>query len=276
MTSKIKWWLNGIGAALLVAVAVVYLIARPIIVQNLEPVLKETAEDKINGTLTWETMDLDPQYNLSFDKISLTDAEGKDVLTSSNITVNWSFCGLWNYFINHGTVFDIVRHVEIIEPHIYIQEKADSSWNVQNLLKPQEEETPGTFQGTVALRQGIVQVGLMDGNQYEMSGVQSDCRFTEDKKIKGTMKASFLDAPVDVEFTYADENHFDGTIKTGAMALKGLKPIFDRFTDFMQSFDIKDGTAEISQGRIWKSDGLLSYQVKGVLVKSPGSMKSTL
>ena len=263
MTSKIKWWLNGIGATLLVVVAVVYLIARPIIVQNLDPVLKETAEDKINGTLTWETMDLDPQYNLSFDKISLTDAEGKDVLTSSNITVNWSFCGLWNYFINHGTVFDIVRHVEIIEPHIYIQEKADSSWNVQNLLKPQEEETPGTFQGTVALRQGIVQVGLMDGNQYEMSGVQSDCRFTEDKKIKGTMKASFLDAPVDVEFTYADENHFDGTIKTGAMALKGLKPIFDRFTDFMQSFDIKDGTAEISQGRIWKSDGLLSYQVKG-------------
>lgn len=71
MNDKIKWWLNGIGAIIFLALAVVYLLIRPIVVQNLEPVIQDAVKEKINGTLVWRTMDLDPRYNLSFDFVEL-------------------------------------------------------------------------------------------------------------------------------------------------------------------------------------------------------------
>ena len=57
MNDKIKWWLNGIGAIIFLALAVVYLLIRPIVVQNLEPVIQDAVKEKINGTLVWRTMD---------------------------------------------------------------------------------------------------------------------------------------------------------------------------------------------------------------------------
>ena len=53
MNDKIKWWLNGIGAIIFLALAVVYLLIRPIVVQNLEPVIQDAVKEKINGTLVW-------------------------------------------------------------------------------------------------------------------------------------------------------------------------------------------------------------------------------
>ena len=47
MNDKIKWWLNGIGAIIFLALAVVYLLIRPIVVQNLEPVIQDAVKEKM-------------------------------------------------------------------------------------------------------------------------------------------------------------------------------------------------------------------------------------
>lgn len=270
MTSKLKWWLNGIGAVILVAVAAVYLIARPIIVQNLEPVLKQTAEEKINGTLTWEAMDLDPQYNLTFENISLTDIDGKDILTSQNVTVDWSAVALFDYLLDRGTILDVVRQVEVNEPSLYIREKETGDFNVQNLLKPQKEETPGQFLGIVSIHQGTIQASLQNRSEYQFTDVESECIWKNNGSVHGKLDALFAGAKVEATFTYTDERNFEGDIKTGPLSLRELKPAFDRFSDALQSFDIKDGTAELSSAKVWKSDGLLSYEVEGRLQQVAG------
>ncbi|MDU5310587.1 MAG: hypothetical protein E6161_06235, partial [Dialister sp.] len=61
MSSKIKWYLNGIAATIFVIVVVIYLVIRPVVVQNLEPVLKQAAAEKLNGEISWQMMDLDPR-----------------------------------------------------------------------------------------------------------------------------------------------------------------------------------------------------------------------
>ena len=55
MSSKIKWYLNGIAGAVFVIVVVIYLVIRPVVVQNLEPVLQQAAEEKLNGEISWRT-----------------------------------------------------------------------------------------------------------------------------------------------------------------------------------------------------------------------------
>lgn len=51
MNDKIKWWLNGIGAIIFLALAVVYLLIRPIVVQNLEPVIQDAVKEKLMAHL---------------------------------------------------------------------------------------------------------------------------------------------------------------------------------------------------------------------------------
>lgn len=75
MASRIKWWINGIAAFIFIMLCIIYLLIRPIITQNLEPVIKDAAGERINGTLTWTMMDLDPNYDLSFTDLELKDAK---------------------------------------------------------------------------------------------------------------------------------------------------------------------------------------------------------
>ena len=57
LASRIKWWINGIAAFIFVMLCIIYLLIRPIITQNLEPVIKDAAGERINGTLTWTMME---------------------------------------------------------------------------------------------------------------------------------------------------------------------------------------------------------------------------
>ncbi len=82
MASRIKWWINGIAAFIFIMLCIIYLLIRPIITQYLEPVIKDAAGERINGTLTWTMMDLDPNYDLSFTDLELKDAKGEVVFKS--------------------------------------------------------------------------------------------------------------------------------------------------------------------------------------------------
>ena len=120
MSSKIKWYLNGIAGAVFVIVVVIYLVIRPVVVQNLEPVLQQAAEEKLNGEISWRLMDLDPRYNLSFDGLLLKDESGRDVLRSPNMTIDWSLCGLYNNYNNDGALIDVNKEISEEAPEISV------------------------------------------------------------------------------------------------------------------------------------------------------------
>ena len=265
MNSKIKWWLNGIGAIILVIIAVLYLIIRPIAVQNLEPVIIQAAEEKINGKLSWRMMDLDPKYNLSFDYLSLKDENDRDVLKSSNITVDWSASALWDYYMNNGALLNVVRSITIEEPEIWIQEKPNGEWNIQNIIRDNTEETKGEFKGNVLIDKGKATINLLSGETYEFDKLSGDFRWQEDKKIKGRFNGTFLDNGFDGTLLYTDENNLEGEIKAESIDLKSLKPLIQKMPDTWHLSDVKSGSGEVTSAKVWRSDGVLSYHIEGRL-----------
>ncbi len=265
MSSKLKWWLNGIGAVIFVVVAVVYLIVRPIVVQNLEPVIQKAVAEKVNGSLAWRSMDLDPQYNLSFDYVELKDGSDEGVLKSPNITIDWSLSGLYAYMMNNGNIVDVVRGVTVEEPELTVREKTDGSWNVQNLLKPAKDDTTGDFKGKVFLNKGNVKVEFNTGDTYQFHAIDGKFAWQDDKKIKGTIDGTFLETPFKGDLLYTNENNFEGNVQTESVPLNSLKPLINKMPDTMHSFEVKAGTGEVTSAKIWRSDGALSYHVKGRL-----------
>ena len=83
---------------------IIYLLIRPIITQNLEPVIKDAAGERINGTLTWTMMDLDPNYDLSFTDLELKDEKGEVVFKSPSLEIGWSASALYNYAFKAGNL----------------------------------------------------------------------------------------------------------------------------------------------------------------------------
>ena len=158
MNSKIKWWLNGIAAFIFVLLCAIYLLIRPIIVQNLEPVLKEQLGGRVNGTLSWQAMDLDPELNLSFTKLELKDENGADVLSAPTLTVGWTMSSLYNYLINNAGVASVVKDVTVEDPELSLAQKADGTWNVSTILKPSESSDSGVFTGKVIISNGTAKV----------------------------------------------------------------------------------------------------------------------
>ena len=265
MNDKIKWWLNGVGAVIFITIAVIYLLIRPIIVQNLEPVIQEAVKEKINGTLVWRTMDLDPRYNLSFDFMELKDKEGRDVLKSANMTINWSAVALYDYLMHDGEILNVINRVTVEEPVVTIHERKDGQWNVQELLNRSDDQSAGEFYGSVVLKNGKLNIETQAGDTYIFEKVEGAFARGKDKIIKGTLDGEFLNTPFDGELLYTNENNFEGNVHAERVSLQSLKPLIEKMPRAMHSFDVKNGTGEVTEAKIWRSDGVLSYHVKGRL-----------
>ena len=134
--------------------AVSCLLIRPAAVQKLEPLLREAGKEQINGTISWNTLDLDPLYNLKFTDVELKDSRGRAVLKSPSVEVSWTIAGAVSAWIHDEGAAGIIRDVMVASPSLSFYEEADGTWNIQNLIKKQENEPPSVFRGRVLLKDG--------------------------------------------------------------------------------------------------------------------------
>lgn len=267
MNSKVKWWINSIAAAIFVVLVIVYLIIRPVIVQNIGPVIAGAADNKINGTLTWQRLDLDPNYDLEFIQLELKDSNGTKVLSAPSLTVGWTLSSMYNYVMNDAGIASAVRTVTVEDPDIHVNQKADGTWNVQSLIKPSDTEDSGIFTGKVVIvgKNAKAQVTADQAGVFDFSGLSGAFQWNEEQVITGQMKGIYLDSGFDGTLTYTDGDHFDVHVKTDPLALKSLQPLINQFPQFSNTLNLQDGTGEVTNAQIWKSDGKVAYKIEGRL-----------
>ena len=263
MESKLKWWLNSIAAFIFIVLCIIYLLIRPIIVQNLEPVIKEQAGDKINGSLSWDMMDIDPNLDLSFTNLVLKDENGEDVFKSPSLTIGWSMSALFNYLLHDGGVADVVRDIHVETPEVSLKEKSDGTWNVQSILKPSDTTDSGTFTGRLLVKDGTAAVRLSDDSTYDFTGLNTTFAWDTDGKITGPFDGTVLDSHVEGTLDFTNTDKMEINMKTDPVSLKSLQPLLNQFPQVSQKLEVNNGTGEVTSARIWKSDGTVAYHVKG-------------
>lgn len=263
MESKLKWWLNSIAAFIFIMLCIIYLLIRPIIVQNLEPVIKEQAGDKINGSLSWDMMDIDPNLDLSFTNLVLKDEKGEDVFKSPSLTIGWSMSALFNYLLHDAGVADVVRDIHVDTPELHLSEKADGTWNVQSIVKPSDTTDSGTFTGRLLVKDGQAAVKLSDGSTYDFTGLNTTFAWDKDGKITGPFDGKVLDSHVEGSLDFTSTDRMEINMKTDPVSLSSLQPLLNQFPQISQKLEVNNGTGEVTSAKIWKSDGTVAYHVKG-------------
>lgn len=267
MKSKIKWWVNSLAAFAFVLVAIVYLLIRPVIVQNIEPVIAAAADNKINGTVTWRKLDLDPNYDLDFMDLQLQDENGVVVLSAPSLTVGWTLSSMYDYVMKGTGIASVVKTVTLEDPNVYLNQKSDGTWNVQSLLKPAENEDSGNFTGKVIVtgKKAQAHVITSQAGTFDFSQLSGDFKWDDSQAIEGQLKGNFLDSDFTGTLNYSNTDQFNIQVKTNEISLKSLQPLMDQFPQFSQSINLKEGTGEVTSARIWKSDGKVAYKVDGRL-----------
>lgn len=263
MKSKIKWWLNGIAAFILVVVVFLYLLVRPIIVQNIEPIITDAAKTKVNGTVTWLAIDLDPHYDLQFTQLSVKDENGVEILSAPYLTVGWTLSSMYDYLTKGTGIDSVVKSVTLEDPTLYVAENSNGEWNIQNIIKPSDNASPVKFTGKVVILNGNAKISLHDEGDFNFHNLKGNFQWNDKQEISGTMKGDFLDTPFDSKLNYTDEENFTIDVKTNETSLKSLQPLLKHVPQAEQKLSLEDGTAEVTNAKIRKSDGTLAYRIEG-------------
>lgn len=263
MKHSMKWWINTIAAAIFMVLVVIYLLIRPIIVQNLEPVLAEKLGDRVNGTLSWSSIDLDPNLDLSFAYLELKDEKGEDVLKTPSLTVGWSMSSLYNYLLNDAGIAAVIRDVTIEKPELSLSQKADGTWNVSDILKPSDDSDSGKFTGKVIITKGRALIKTNEAGQFDFTKVEGTFAWDKDAHIDGSLTGAIFDSSFDGRLKYTDSNNLEVNIKTDPIPLKSLQPLIEKLPQFQKKLTLQDGTGSITEAKIWKSDGIVAYRMTG-------------
>lgn len=263
VNSKIKWWINSIAGAIFVMLCAVYLLIRPIVVQNLDPVLKEQSVNLINGSLTWEAVDLDPKLNLSFTNLVLKDQDGNNVLETPSLTVGWSLSSLYNYLVNHAGVSSVVNSVTVDDPAVTIAQQSDGSWNITHILKLTDSEENNVFRGRVIIHNGNARVTSNSAGNFDFSKLDGTFIWDKDSHITGDLTGSLLDSSFSSHLKYTDSKNLAIDIKTDPVSLKSLQGLVDSIPQVQHKLILKDGTGQVTEAKISTNNNVVAYRITG-------------
>ncbi len=264
MKKTLKWG-SAAAAVVLVAGASSYFMIRPAAVRYIEPLIEAAAEQRINGSVTWKSLDLDASYNLELTDVVLKDARGEEVLRAPSLTVGWTLARAISSWQQGTGVAGIVSDVLLDAPELQLIRYEDNSWNVQNLLKPQQDQQPNTFSGRILLRHGAAHVNVGDGNRYDLAGLGGQFSWLNGGVIDGRLEGRFHDADFHASMMYTDENNLEGELSAEALPITLATPYLAQLPDSVKPLSLTDGTVSISSAKVWRHDGVLSYHVKGDL-----------
>lgn len=260
-------WVRILAVLCCLLFAAAYFLVRPAAVARLEPLLAAAGEERINGTLSWRSFDLDPLYNLEFRDIELKDQNGRAVFRSPSLTVGWTVAGAFSAWKNGESVSAMVQDVMLDRPELHFYENPDGAWNVQTLLKPQEEERPGAFHGRILLKDGTAQVTL-NGSRFEATKLEGQFSWMNEGMIHAVLSGAFADASFDAEVSYEDEKNFQADIRTGEIPLTSLQGVLAYLPSSAPDMKLRSGTVEVTGASVKNADGALTYEVKGQVAEA--------
>ncbi len=189
MKKVITYSLRILGYLLLLVVVVVLLAGLLIqtapVKRKLADLGGEQASAALNGQLTIGELDGNYFTNLQLHDVLLMD-DDDTIAYIGEVSLDYS---LWPLLQNKLQI----RSILISRPYFYLEQQADSSWNVQQLAKPSEEEadassTPSTFELEVTrfeLADGSVRIYSFDTlipRQVENLNTKLSLQYATDKQ----------------------------------------------------------------------------------------------
>ena len=166
---KRKYWLLGI--ALSGCVAGVGFGLQPLSETYVGPYVQEQLHTALNGTVSYSSFHIGWDGSVQMKDLVVDDAKGQHVLTADVLTVSIQWLKVLQYPFGQVSPDALLGTITVTSPHVNVVQDEQGQWNVLQLVKERESDSPSQFSGLLRLEKGSISLFLPQAEPLQLSDV---------------------------------------------------------------------------------------------------------
>ena len=266
---KRKHWILGI--VLSGCVAGVGFGLQPLSETYVGPYVQEQLHTALNGTVSYSTFHINWDGSVQMKDLIVDDARGQHVLTADALTVSIQWFKVLQYPFGQVSPDALIGTVTVISPHVNVVQDEQGQWNVLQLVKERESDSPSQFSGLVRLENGTVSLFLPQAEPLQLSDVNVTVLGDGGHMLDGVVDAHIGKDQIHSKIQWALDDSGNRSFYVETPHLD-MAPIVSRIslpnTVGSITGELTDVALTMQQrGGFWYGEGGLSFQNVGTTIQ---------
>ncbi len=225
---KAKW----IGSAFLataIFVAVGGYVVKPAAETYISPMVKEQLNNAVNGRVEYDGLSLDWTGAVLVQGVKVYDGKDELFLEAPSIEVSTGLWELGKFALNGSDGLALISKVTLYDPHVYLREYTDASWNVSHIKKEKAGDEPTAFRGHVVVNKGTVDAWLANQRHLTLRELDGALKYGDYPSISGALSAVFDKEVIRISGEYQTETaDFSAFMETNMVKDQSLRELLGK------------------------------------------------
>ena len=266
---KRKYWLLGI--VLSGCVAGVGFGLQPLSETYVGPYVQEQLHTALNGTISYSSFHIGWDGSVQMKDLVVDDAKGQHVLTADVLTVSIQWLKVLQYPFGQVSPDALLGTITVISPHVNVVQDEQGQWNVLQLVKERQSDSPSQFSGLLRLEKGSISLFLPQAEPLQLSDVNVTVLGDGGRMLDGVIDAQLGKDPIHSKLQWALDDSGNRSFYVETPHLD-MAPIVSRISlpSAVSSMtgELTDMALTVTQrGGFWYGEGGLSFQNVGTAIQ---------
>ena len=266
---KRKYWLLGI--VLSGCVAGVGFGLQPLSETYVGPYVQEQLHTALNGTVSYSSFHIGWDGSVHMKDLSVDDAKGQHVLTADVLTVSIQWLKVLQYPFGQVSPDALLGTITVTSPHVNVVQDERGQWNVLQLVKERESDSPSQFSGLLRLEKGSISLFLPQAEALQLSDVNVTVLGDGGRMLDGVIDAQLGKDHIHSKLQWALDDSGNRSFYVETPHLD-IAPIVSRISlpSAVSSMtgELTDMALTVTQrGGFWYGEGGLSFQNVGTTIQ---------
>ena len=266
---KRKHWLVGI--VLSGCVAGVGFGLQPPSETYVGPYVQEQLHTALNGTVSYSSFHIGWDGSVQMKDLVVDDAKGQQVLTADALTVSIQWLKVLQYPFGQVSPDALLGTITVTSPHVNVVQDEQGQWNVLQLVKERESDSPSQFSGLVRLEKGSISLFLPHAEPLQLSDVDVTVLGDGGHMLDGVVDAQLGKEHIHSKLQWALDDSGNRSFYVETPHLD-IAPIVSRISlpSAVSSMtgELTDMALTVTQrGGFWYGEGGLSFQNVGTTIQ---------
>ena len=266
---KRKHWILGI--VLSGCVAGVGFGLQPLSETYVGPYVQEQLHTALNGTVSYSSFHIGWDGSVQMKDLVVDDAKGQHVLTADVLTVSIQWLKVLQYPFGQVSPDALLGTITVTSPHVNVVQDEQGQWNVLQLVKERESDSPSQFSGLLRSEKGSISLFLPQAEPLQLSDVNVTVLGDGGRMLDGVVDAQLGKDHIHSKLQWALDDSGNRSFYVETPHLD-IAPIVSRISlpSAVSSMtgELTDMALTVTQrGGFWYGEGGLSFQNVGTTIQ---------
>lgn len=255
---KKKWKAGCAISAFILSAGVVFWMEMPTWTQMLNDTVKTTINSKLNGTLSFSSMDVSLSGNVRIVQPVVKDLEGHVVAEGDDVQLYVNPVKIIPS-LQQGDILEALDTIDVNQPILHIWQQEDGkTWNIASLIKTNKSNQNTGFHGNVRVHEGTIRAQLPNHTSAAVENVEGSLSFANyPGSIAATADGMLDGKSLSVSGTYTSSRQYVLTVQADGIDFSYGQSFMPNTVDV----NIEGGYLEDIKARI--ADGPHGFSVSG-------------